>query len=135
MDDYNWARLAEAVRERRLKVGLSTRGAATAAGINRATWAAVEEEKTRLSEHLWVAIERALSWSPGSIRSILAGGRPTVADPTPTLPDGFDLQAELERINRLDEPGSRKLAAARALIEMYEQAQAERRAGPTARPA
>jgi transcriptional regulator with XRE-family HTH domain len=70
-------RLAQMIRVRRLELGLSATKAAQAAGIDRATWSNAETGTRRTLEHNHVGIERALSWRPGSIEAILAGGEPT----------------------------------------------------------
>lgn len=135
MADEGWARLGRVVADRRLELGLSVRAAATRAGINRATWGTLEEGDRRLSKHLWTAVEEALSWEPGSIDRIITGGNPTPQrDPHPetikvTLPDDFDLVAELERIKRLNVSARTRWELARQITDLYEQAQAEHRAG------
>lgn len=105
MDGRQWARLAEAVKDRRLKLGLSTRAAAAAAGINRATWTSTEDEERRLSEHLWSGVERALGWAPGSIETTLGGGEPVIiqreSPPARRLPAGFNLRDEYRQIRAL----------------------------------
>lgn len=131
MDDNVWAKLGQAVKERRLELGLSVRTAAAQADINRATWGTLEEGDRRLSRHLWKSVEATLSWTPGSIDRILAGGNPTPLrdDKSETiklaLPPGFDLAAEIERISRLDIPARTRLELARRITDLYEQAQAE----------
>jgi transcriptional regulator with XRE-family HTH domain len=141
MDEPQWPRLAKAVKERRLKLGLSTRTAAGAAGINRATWASTEEEERRLSQHLWSGVERALAWAPGSVETILGGGEPTLiqlerAAPASRLPAGFSLREEYERIGALTAiPWEAKFGLLGDVIDMYEREQAEQRAAREARSA
>lgn len=133
MDNDVWNRLGQAVKDRRLELGLSVRAAATIAEINRATWGTLEEGDRRLSRHLWKGVEGALAWAPGSVSRILAGGDPTPLPDdhpevvVPALPPDFDLGAEIERVSRLDIPAKTKLELARRITDLYEQAQAEHR--------
>lgn len=126
-------RLGRQVALRRSHLGLSISAAARIAQIDRGTWTGVEKAARETEEYNHAGIERALQWAPGSIAATLAGG-----DPTPqradqpeaierTLPEDFDLQAEIERISRLNIPARTKLALARQITDLYEQAQAEDR--------
>lgn len=133
--DVPRTRLASRIRDRRQELRLSQAEAARLASMARNTWASAEDGSRDVRTQNYAGIERALQWAAGSVDEILGGGEPTAENAPPALPADFDLDAELDRINRLDVSGAKKLAAARALIEMYEQAQAERRAGPSARPA
>lgn len=123
-------RLGALMRERRLERGLSVRAAAAAAGIDRATWASAETGTRDIREHSYAAVERVLRWAPGSIFEILQeGGEPApVDDPARTgtpLPADFDLEAEIERVDRLDVPPRTKLMIIRRLIALHEQTQGE----------
>ena len=125
-------RLGQRIADRRRELGLSVSAAARLAQINRATWTGTETASRRTEEYVYGGIERALQWAPGSIAATLAGGNPTPqGDPhpeaiEPTLPADFDLQAEYERIERLNIPARVKLDLVRRVTALYEQAQAER---------
>jgi len=135
------SRLARLIQARRRELRLSERQAAAAAGVARNTWASAEQGVKQLSEKSIAGIEAALKWAPGSIDRILAGGGP-ISNPTgrmppqrqghPSeavpLPADFDLEAELEKILRLDIPARQKLKLASQITDLYEQAQAEHRA-------
>jgi hypothetical protein len=139
MDEQQWPRLAQAVKDRRLKLGLSTRAAAAAAGINRATWASTEDEERRLSEHLWSGVEQALGWARGSIAAILRGGDPVTVEPERApagrLPAGFNLRDEYERIRVLAISCETKLTLLGEIIALYEQDRADQRPSRETRPA
>ncbi len=77
-------RLAKAVENRRLELGLSARAAATAAGVARGTWESAENGSRRTLKSNYASIEKALRWAPGSIQAILDGGNPTPAVPPVT---------------------------------------------------
>lgn len=61
--------LARAVRERRLKLGLSVRAAAKKAGVDRNTWMSVEDGSRTLSDRNYAKFESALDWPDGTIDS------------------------------------------------------------------
>jgi hypothetical protein len=120
MDDTDhWARLAEAIRERRTALGLSISAGAQAGGMNRETWTNAETAKRQLSEHRWAGMERALRWAPGSIAKILEGGDPDEQAQPDRGADG-DLADEIERISELRgiTPGDR-MRMIRALVKVY----------------
>jgi hypothetical protein len=122
-------RLGRLIRERRLERGLSVRAAAIAAQIDRATWAAAEAGTRGIREHNYAGVERTLRWVPGSIYEILEGGNPVPVENPPGdgagLPPDFDLEAELERVDRLDVSARTKLMIIKRLIALHEQAQQE----------
>jgi DNA-binding XRE family transcriptional regulator len=128
------SRLARLIQTRRRELRLSERQAAADAGVARNTWASAEEGVKQLAEKSIAGIEAALRWAPGSIDRILAGGNPAPlpdqapASAAPALPHDFDLNAEIDKVMRLDLPAQNKLKLARQITELYEQAQAERRA-------
>jgi DNA-binding XRE family transcriptional regulator len=87
-------RLARAVKQRRLALGLARLKAAQEAGISKDTWKRVEEALP-VREMSYAAIDPILGWAVGSCNSIRAGGTPTVvesstADPAVTLADVSD---------------------------------------------
>lgn len=137
VDEDQRTRLAQLIQARRRELRLSERQAAMIAGVARNTWASAEEGARRPAERSISGIEAALRWAPGSIDRILTGGDPMPQrDPQPEattrslarLPPDFDLSAEIDKISRLDIPARTKLELARQITDLYEQAQAERRA-------
>lgn len=73
MEESPRERLAAHIKARRLALRLSTRAAAEAARIDRATWTTAEAGSRDLREYNYTGIERALSWEPGTIDKLLAG--------------------------------------------------------------
>jgi hypothetical protein len=73
------------------------RAAAKLAGIDRDTWAAIEEGTRNTQPSKYAGIERALGWGAGSIEAILDGG-----DPKPITRGGpahdLDLQDLREKV-------------------------------------
>ncbi|MFC3504854.1 helix-turn-helix domain-containing protein [Micromonospora krabiensis] len=94
MDDRGGQdQLATLVRARRIELGLSARAAAQTAGIDRNTWAYLENGTRRTAEFNYAGIERALQWAPGSIQRVLEGGEPAPLEPdTPQTPDDEELE-------------------------------------------
>lgn len=93
--DDDLPRLARAVKQRRLALGLARLKAAREASISKDTWKRVEEGKP-VREMTYAAIDPVLGWAVGSCDSIRAGGSPTVvapsgADPAVTLADISDV--------------------------------------------
>lgn len=85
-------RLAEAVKRRRLALGLARLAAAKHVGISKDSWKRVEEALPA-RDMTYAAVDQALGWEVGSCLSIAAGGSPTLAeqsaaDPSVTLTDG-----------------------------------------------
>jgi hypothetical protein len=70
-------RLAKAVKNRRLELGLSLRKAAETAELARNTWTSLEDASRRTAETSYAAIERTLNWAPGSMKAVLAGATAT----------------------------------------------------------
>lgn len=79
-------RLARLVRQQRLALGLSVRAAAKKAGVDRATWAGLEDGSRSTQDRHYAGIERALEWATGSIEAILASpsGRPILSADQPS---------------------------------------------------
>lgn len=127
-------RLAIRIRERRQALGLTRTDAARLAGMARNTWSTAEDGAREIQDKLYGGIETAMVWEPGSVARVLAGGEPVelVRPANGALPPDFDLDDELERIERLDIPPRRKLRLARTLIRLYEQDQADRERAPQA---
>lgn len=78
MEEPQWGKLGDAMRQRRAELRLSTRKAALAAGIDWNTWGSAEKGN-RIRDAGFPGIEEALGWSPGSVRAVLAGGEPSPA--------------------------------------------------------
>jgi transcriptional regulator with XRE-family HTH domain len=70
------ARLGREVASRRSSLGLSVVRAATDAGINRGTWAAIESGDREATDFIYGKVEIALKWEAGSVERILDGGAP-----------------------------------------------------------
>lgn len=64
-------RLAIAVKNRRVKLGLSVRAAAKAAGVDRNTWSSVEDSSRVLQDRNYGKFEAALQWPDGEIERVL----------------------------------------------------------------
>jgi len=101
--------LAQAVKGRRLSLGLARLRAATLAGMSKDTWKRVEEGQP-VREMTYAAMEPVLHWAQGSCAAILAGGKPTPAepsqvDPAVTLADVSD-GARGEAVQRIVESAS-----------------------------
>lgn len=73
------SRLARAVKQRRLTLGLPRLKAANEAGISKDTWKRVEEALP-VREMSYAAIDPVLGWAVGSCDNIRAGGSSTVVE-------------------------------------------------------
>lgn len=98
MNDPGNTRLGEAVRQRRLDLGLTQ---SQVDNVSLSTIAKIESGGfPRLRDGTLVALEKALGWEPGSARRVLAGGDPTPASETPP-PSRIEQQlAELTELVR-----------------------------------
>jgi len=67
----DWDRLAQAVRERRIALGLSKRQAINVAGVSSTTWLKVENDGTAVEDKSWAGIARALNWDSSSVLKVL----------------------------------------------------------------
>lgn len=79
----DWDRLARAIRERRVALGMTQQQLADAAGVTRTTIKNLEgaRQPTKRPPASLPAVENALGWTLGSARTVLAGGEPTpIAD-------------------------------------------------------
>lgn len=93
--------LGQRVTEQRKALGLSISSAARRAGINRATWSALERGERETEEYIFAGVERALDWDTGSIDAILRGDPPAptrAAEPTPPVPDLMAMEDEIRAI-------------------------------------
>jgi hypothetical protein len=99
--------VAEAVRERRLALGLKQ---SDVPGVSAASWRKLEGAKqTSYKLFLLRAVERALEWPPGTIDAIAAGGG------VPTHPPGVEV--------RLDELEARFARIESQLSDLLDQRQ------------
>jgi transcriptional regulator with XRE-family HTH domain len=121
-------RLADAVKARRLDLGLSLRAAADAAGIARNTWTSLEEGSRRTAVTSYAAIERVLQWKSGSIEQAKAGNKPTpLPANTSTQEPAVGLHTDnadeaLLRIMRSEIPDIEKARIVRLIIAEQERA-------------
>jgi transcriptional regulator with XRE-family HTH domain len=102
-----WARLGEAIRAERIRLGYRSLGAfAARVGVSPGTVGNLERgARDRYQPETLAAVEAALAWSPGSVDAILKGGKATrEADE--------DLAAVLAAWPRLDRRARRALRAA-----------------------
>jgi transcriptional regulator with XRE-family HTH domain len=83
----NAERLDEAMRQRRVQLGLSWEDIATAADITSAHLRRIRVGQYLPRDTTAAKLERAFRWSPGSIDTVLAGGEPTPLDPAPASAD------------------------------------------------
>lgn len=86
--DDHWARLATAIKARRLELGLTQSDAAGAAGCSLTTWNGLETASRQVSERTRALIAVALGWPANALDRILAGDDPASftrvgADPLP----------------------------------------------------
>lgn len=77
--------LAEAVKGRRLALGLARKRAADQAGISKDTWRRVEEALP-VRDMSYAAMDPVLGWAVGSCAAVKGGGSPTVAHPSVSDP-------------------------------------------------
>lgn len=80
-DPEAWARLGVKIREQREKLGMSRRQLSEVAGVSEKAIQVAEDGRTpraRWPQSLQL-IESALCWAPGSMRRILEGGEPRLA--------------------------------------------------------
>ncbi|MFE0104539.1 hypothetical protein [Streptomyces sp. NPDC059009] len=76
MPTRDFARLADAVKARRLELGpLARKKAAEQAGLSKDTWQRVEEAKP-VRDMTYAKIDPVLGWARGSCVAITEGGRP-----------------------------------------------------------
>lgn len=79
MTDDGWARLGEAIRDRRRALGMSQLELAQAAGISEAMLRVIERaRRTNVRPVTLGAVARALGWTRDSVDRVLAGGDPVL---------------------------------------------------------
>lgn len=79
-------RLGALITERRAHLRLSVNKAARRADISNKTWANIEAGGGA-RDVTYVGVEEALLWKPGSCSDVLAGGSPTIDDPSAPQPE------------------------------------------------
>jgi hypothetical protein len=95
----DWSYLAKVIKERRLDLGLTQAQVHSAGGPAPATLYLLEHGcRTSFRPEILGRLERALGWRAGSIRRVLAGGRPALDDEDASIPS--------IRENRTDAPDS-----------------------------
>lgn len=108
-------RLGRLVAERRRALGLSISAAARRAGINRATWTAVEEATRDTEVYNYGLIEKVLGWTPGSIDKVLNGRAPSIVDTHVEVSSEQDLDDEaiikVMQSDRIPEDQKRRIVA------------------------
>lgn len=111
----NWARLADAIRRRREALGFTQVQLAKLAEVTDTTIRNLEGGREfRRPPASLPAVERALGWSPGSARTILAGGDPALAIETARL----DASAPHEVENDPDTPEGVGMIVRNTVIEV-----------------
>lgn len=83
-------KLGELVRQGRQELSLSIRAAASAAGVDRATWTALEDGSRVTQDRHYAGIERVLGWPSGTIETIVSGEHPWVTGSPATSPELHD---------------------------------------------
>lgn len=135
MDD--WTRLADHVRRRRDALRMTQDDLVEASGLSGFSITKIENAKARLRATSRRQLEVGLSWAPGSVSDILAGGEPTEspeADPMPrdAIPDIADAILEIMRTEGR-EAGEAALDRARELASYaFAREQDRSRRGPGA---
>jgi transcriptional regulator with XRE-family HTH domain len=97
------ARLARLVEEARVAKGLSVREAARLAGVNRATWTAVEDSDRVPQSPKAALMEPVIDWGPRSFDAVVAGGEPTLlhgTGPSEEMPGEESASGGTETIDR-----------------------------------
>lgn len=96
--DKAWDRLGSLVVERRVDLGMETTTAfSDVTGLSTRILGDLENgRKDSYRAATLIKVERALKWAPGSIDSVLAGGRPSIDDSLHGQPASV-LQSESER--------------------------------------
>lgn len=94
MEQADWERVANAVRERRTALGLSQ---SATKGVSPATWTKLENARQDSYKPFLLAnVERVLQWPPGTIERLVRGEQPPEED--------AERSASLEaRVKRLEQ--------------------------------
>lgn len=125
MESRDLERLKNAVKARRLELGLGQKKAAELADVAKDTWRRVEAA-TLVREMNYAKIDQALGWAVGSCILIAEGGEPVLAEPSEADPSvtlaritPAEREARIERtvqsatiaVTDLDAPSIRALSA------------------------
>jgi DNA-binding XRE family transcriptional regulator len=95
----DWLHLAQLIKERRMELGLTQAQVHSAGGPAPATLYLLENGcRTSFSPQILRRLERSLEWRAGSIRRVLAGGRPAL--------NGEDAGIPSIHLTRVDAPNS-----------------------------
>lgn len=101
------AKTRDAIRTRRIELGLSQPKAAEAAGVSITTWNGAERGRSNPQPLQRAAMSRLLGWSDDSIERLEAGKKPVEATPRATLPavdpDGVVSDEFVRAVARLTE--------------------------------
>ncbi|MDX3033010.1 helix-turn-helix domain-containing protein [Streptomyces scabiei] len=87
-------RLDLAMNERRLKLRMSWREVAQAAGISYEALRAIRKGNYRPTELTARALDEALQWMPGSVHAVLDGGEPMTVEAQATAEQEADQRAD-----------------------------------------
>lgn len=95
--ENGWARLAEAVRERRREVGIRrAKDLAVTMGVSPRLVGEIENaRRTSYSNDTIRALEDALQWLAGSVASVVAGNSPTPMTSESTLPRNISFTTDM----------------------------------------
>lgn len=96
-----WARIGEAVRDRRLELGLKIQHVTANEDIGSTLWSQVENghpENNRVSYAKMGAMCRALGWTYDSIKRLAVGGEPV---PTTTQSEELEIRDRVWRIEEV----------------------------------
>lgn len=110
----DWERLADFVKARRGALGLTQDELATSAGVDKKTLYAVESAPGRRRMKTLGGLERALGWAEGSIRQVLNGGEPTMAQ------EDYEVQSRDEGRRRTVVAKIHQLPADDAALELID---------------
>jgi DNA-binding XRE family transcriptional regulator len=121
----DWSHLAQLIKERRLELGLTQAQVHSAGGPAPATLYLLENGcRTSFSPQILRRLERALGWRAGSIRRVLAGGRPALSGEDSGIPsihvtraDVPDSQAWMASFRQLSISPQEKLLVLSRLLE------------------
>lgn len=125
MEASHWAKLGQAVRDRRTKLHMTQEDVAQAGGPSDFTMSKIEQgDPGPYRRSTLAALERALQWKPGAVEAILAGEdpggweRPPSQERAPSSSSARDrvVTALLDYAGTLDNP-TEVLAFARRLME------------------
>jgi Helix-turn-helix len=92
----DWPYLAQLIKERRVDLGLTQAQVHSAGGPAPATLYQLESGcRTSFSPQILRRLERALGWRAGSVRRVLAGGRPALNGEDASIPSIREIRADI----------------------------------------